>query len=211
MQQAVYKTQNEGHFGLGYEKYTHFTSPIRRYPDLIIHRLMKSVIEHKNQIMKSNQIKKIKKSFVYESEALEGMGEQLSSAERRADEAVFYFLDWAKCEFMEDKVGSKFSGSISAVTSFGFFVHLDSFPIEGLVHVRSLKDDYFYFEESDLTLVGQETNSSFGIGDSVLVKLSAVKVDEGKIDLELIKHNPLDRRRPEVSKQIIKRTKLRGD
>ena len=140
------------------------------------------------------------------------MGAQLSSAERRADEAVFYFLDWAKCEFMEDKVGSKFSGSISAVTSFGFFVHLDSFPIEGLVHVRSLKDDYFFFVESDLTLVGQETNSSFGIGDSVLVKLSAVKVDEGKIDLELIKHDPLDRRRSrDVNKRIIKRTKLRGD
>ena len=212
MQQAVYKTQNEGHFGLGYEKYTHFTSPIRRYPDLIIHRLMKSVIGHENETMRSNQIKKNKKTFVYDHEALEGMGEQLSLAERRADEAVFYFLDWAKCEFMEDKVGTKFYGSISAVTSFGFFVHLDLFPIEGLVHVRSLKDDYFYFEENDLTLVGQETNSSFGIGDSVLVKLSAVKVDEGKIDLELIKHDPLDRRRsPDVNKRIIKRKKLRGD
>tara|TARA_A100001015_G_scaffold285714_1_gene353577 strand:+ start:26 stop:2248 length:2223 start_codon:yes stop_codon:yes gene_type:complete len=212
MQQAVYKIQNEGHFGLAYEKYTHFTSPIRRYPDLIIHRLMKSVIGHENESMRSNQIEKNEKTLIYDYEALEGMGEKLSLAERRADEAVFYFLDWAKCEFMEDKVGTKFYGSISAVTSFGFFVHLDSFPIEGLVHVRSLKDDYFYFEENDLTLVGQETNSSFGVGDTVLVKLSAVKVDEGKIDLELVKHDPLDRRRsPDANKRIIKRTKLRGN
>ena len=212
MQQAVYKTKNEGHFGLGYEKYTHFTSPIRRYPDLIIHRLMKSVIEHKNQTNKSKQIKRKRKSLVYDYEALESMGEHLSFAERRADEAVFYFLDWAKCEFMEDKVGTRFSGSISAVTSFGFFVHLDSFPIEGLVHVKSLKDDYFYLRESDLVLVGQETNSSFRVGDSVLVKVSAVKVNEGKIDFELIQHHSLDRREiREVSKRIVKRTKLRVD
>ena len=211
MQQAVYKTQNEGHFGLGYEKYTHFTSPIRRYPDLIIHRLMKSVIGPNNRNMKSNQIKKNEKTVRYDYEALEGLGQHLSFAERRADEAVFHFLDWAKCEFMEDKVGSKFSGEISAVTSFGFFVQLDLFPIEGLVHVRSLKDEYFYFRESDLALVGQETNSSFGIGDSVFVKVLAVKVDEGKINLGLIKHDPLDRRvSREVSKRIIKRTKFRG-
>ncbi|MEC8300032.1 MAG: ribonuclease R [Pseudomonadota bacterium] len=212
MQQAVYKTQNEGHFGLGYDKYTHFTSPIRRYPDLIIHRLMKSLIKQKNQSIKPNKIKMSKKGAPYDYEMLTSLGEHLSFAERRADEAVFHFLDWVKCEFMENKVGSTFSGSISAVTSFGFFVHLDLFPIEGLVHVRSLKNDYFYFRDSEYALVGQETNTSFGIGDLVRVKLLAVKVDDRKIDLQLVKHVPLDRRQDrEVRKRTIKRTKFRGN
>ena len=212
MQQAVYKTHNEGHFGLGYEKYTHFTSPIRRYPDLIIHRLMKSLIGQKNQSNKPPQTKINKNSSPYDYEILTSLGEHLSFAERRADEAVFHFLDWAKCEFMEDKVDSTFSGSISSVTSFGFFVHLDLFPIEGLVHVKSLKDDYFYVGDSETALVGRETNTSFGIGDLVLVKLLAVKVDERKIDLKLIRHDSLDRRgNREVRKRIIKRTKLRGN
>ena len=212
MQQAVYKTQNEGHFGLGYDKYTHFTSPIRRYPDLIIHRLMKSLIGCKNPSIKPTTTKINKKSTSYTYETLTSLGEHLSFAERRADEAVFHFLDWAKCEFMENKVGFTFSGLISAVTSFGFFVHLDLFPIEGLVHVRSLKDDYFHLDDSESALVGQETNISFGIGDYVLVKLSAVKVDERKIDLQLIKHDSLDRRGSrEARKRVIKRTKLRGN
>ena len=212
MQQAAYKAENEGHFGLGYDKYTHFTSPIRRYPDLIIHRLIKSVLEQKNQSVKSHQIKMNKKLFPYDFEMLQSLGEHLSSAERRADEAVFHFLDWAKCEFMENKLGSTFSGSISSVTNFGFFVHLDSFPIEGLVHVKSLKDDFFFLKDSGLALVGKETNISFGIGDLVLVKLSAVKPEERKIDLQLIKHDPLDSRvNREVKKRIIKRTKLHGD
>ena len=111
---------------------------------MIIHRLIKSVLEQKNQSVKSHQIKMNKKLFPYDFEMLQSLGEHLSSAERRADEAVFHFLDWAKCEFMENKVGSTFSGSISSVTNFGFFVHLDSFPIEGLVHVKSLKDDFFF-------------------------------------------------------------------
>ena len=113
---------------------------------------------------------------------------------------------------MENKVGSTFSGLISAVTSFGFFVHLDLFPIEGLVHVRSLKDDYFQLDDGESALVGQETNTSFGIGDFVLVKLSAVNVDERKIDLQLIKHDSLERRGSrEARKRVINRTRLRGN
>ena len=173
--QAVYSPVNDGHFGLAFDEYTHFTSPIRRYPDLVAHRAIKSVIE-----------KKKKKCLTCSEETLQKVGEHCSMTERRADDATREALNWLKCEYMLDKVGEEFEGVISGVTNFGFFAELKNVYIEGLVSVTSLKSDFFQFDPSHHRLMGEHTGKTYRIGDLVKVKVIRVALESKQIDLELL-------------------------
>ena len=169
MQQAVYSANNKGHFGLAYEAYTHFTSPIRRYPDLIVHRLIK------NKLLKTKaEVKNISET-----------AEHCSMTERRADEASRDVQDWLKCYFMQDKIGQVFEGTISSVTGFGLFVDLDNIYIEALVHVTELGNDYFTYDKSKHAMVGERSHKTFRLGDRIRVKVMRVDMDSSRIDLSL--------------------------
>ena len=145
MQQAVYDPDNIGHFGLALEAYAHFTSPIRRYPDLVVHRAIKAVLD------KQHQRKHKTGGKAYSEEEVAELGEQCSMTERRADDATRDVADWLKCEFMQDHVGDSFEGVIAAVTPFGFFVRLAEFHIDGLVHITTLNNDYYQYDETSST------------------------------------------------------------
>ena len=189
LSQAVYSAQNEGHFGLNYEAYTHFTSPIRRYPDLLTHRAIRSVIHSKQNTphVKRAGAMTIPKAriYPYDEATLEQLGEQCSMSERRADEATRDVVNWLKCEFMKDRVGETFPGVITAVTGFGLFVELKDIYVEGLVHVTALPGDYYHFDPVHHRLAGERSGRSFRLGDSVEVKVMRVDLDERKIDFEL--------------------------
>jgi ribonuclease R len=175
MQQAVYETKNKGHFGLAYDTYTHFTSPIRRYPDLIVHRAIKEKLKRNELRVKD----------------LDGIAKQCSTTERRADEASRDVEDWLKCYFMKDKLGDVFSGTISSVTGFGVFVNLDEIYIEGLIHVTDLGNDYYVFNKSKHALIGERSGKSFGMGDRVKIKVAKIDMELSRIDLILIDSNKL--------------------
>jgi len=170
MKQAVYTPSNEGHFGLAFEDYTHFTSPIRRYPDLLVHRAIKRVLNNQSR-SPSNKMSKI--------------GSHLSMTERRADDATRDVEQWLKCEYMRDKVGDEFSGVISGVAGFGFFVELSEIFVEGMVSVRDLKDDYYVYDETQHQLKGESGGKIFRLGDVVEVKIASVSLDDRKIDFIL--------------------------
>lgn len=172
LSQAVYSPENKGHFGLSYDAYTHFTSPIRRYPDLLVHRAIRRVI-HK-EIAKGDNL-----------DALEKYGEHCSTTERRADEATREVIDWLKCEFMLDKVGEEFAGVIASVTGFGFFVELTDIYVEGLVHISNLPNDYYQFEPTKQALIGERAGRRFRLGDPVQVKVVRVDLDQRQIDFNL--------------------------
>lgn len=173
--QAVYSTEKKGHFGLALEAYTHFTSPIRRYPDLIVHRAIRHCLEG----LKPH-------NFVYSHSELALLGEHCSMTERRADEATRDVITWLKCEYMLDKIGETFAGVISGVTSFGFFVELSDVYVEGLVHITSLNRDYFHFDPVRHRLQGERSGVCYRLGDSVKVIVVRVDLDERKIDFDLI-------------------------
>jgi ribonuclease R len=178
--QAVYSPETtKGHFGLALEAYTHFTSPIRRYPDLLIHRAIRHCLE-----------KKKKEEFFYSLNDMALLGEHCSFTERRADDATRDVVAWLKCEYMLDKLGEEFSGIISAVTPFGFFVELKDVFVEGLVHVSTLDKDYFHYDPTTLSLEGNRTGIKYRLGDAVRVIVARVDLDERKIDLELVKAKP---------------------
>jgi ribonuclease R len=172
LSQAIYSAENIGHFGLAYEAYTHFTSPIRRYPDLLVHRAIRKILRHKfvPGDMDANFVK---------------FGDHCSMTERRADEATREAMDWLKCEFMLDKVGEEFDGVISAVTSFGVFVELKDIYVEGLVHISSLHSDYYSFDPIKHALIGERSGRGYRLGDSVRVKVARVDLDQRKIDFAL--------------------------
>ena len=174
MAQAVYTSDNIGHFGLALPLYAHFTSPIRRYPDLIVHRTLRHILDEKN-----------KNSFPLSQNDLLIMGEECSMCERRADDATRDVDAWLKCEFMLDKLGQQFSGVINSVTAFGFFVTLDSVFIEGLVHVTALKNDYYHYDEQSHCLFGEKSKKRYRLGDAVNVVVARVGLDERKIDFVL--------------------------
>jgi ribonuclease R len=176
MAQAVYSPEKKGHFGLALEAYTHFTSPIRRYPDLLVHRAIRHGLENKK-----------KEEYRYSSNDLVLLGEHCSFTERRADEATRDVVAWLKCEYMQDKLGEEFSGIISAVTPFGFFVELKDIFIEGLVHISNLDKDYFHYDPIGYRLEGERTGKTYRLGDSVRVIVARVDLDERKIDLEMVK------------------------
>jgi ribonuclease R len=203
MQQAIYHPENKGHFGLGYSHYTHFTSPIRRYPDLLVHRLIKSAIHSTfdcSEVRRLGRPSKIN-FYPYEEEDVILQGEHTSFAERRADDAVYEVLDWVKCDYLSDHIGDDFDGTISAVAKFGFFVQLEDVLVEGLVHVSTLVGDYYQFDRGEQCLFGERGKESFGLGDVVTVKVANVDVDERKVDLELLSHSPIARQKSKKRKQ----------
>ena len=171
LRQARYCPDNAGHFGLGYDAYTHFTSPIRRYPDLLVHRAIKAVLAGKQYQPK---------------EKWEVLGEHCSMTERRADDATRDVEAWLKCFFMRDHLGSVFNGTISSVTGFGIFVALDDIYTEGLVHVSELGADYFHFDAAKHMMLGERTGKRYRLGDRVLVKVVRVDIESTKIDFTLV-------------------------
>ncbi len=173
LKQAVYSPENKGHYGLASECYTHFTSPIRRYPDLIVHRLVK---ERLHNVRRDD----------HWAGKLQGVSTHTSARERVAVEAEREFMDIQETRLMEPHVGETFDGSISGVTNFGFFVQLEKFFVEGLVHVTNLQGDYFIFDENRMTLRGRRTNRVFSLGTKVKVKLAAANVLTRKIDFDLV-------------------------
>jgi ribonuclease R len=175
MSQAVYSPDTKGHFGLALDAYAHFTSPIRRYPDLLVHRAIRHSLRGGNA-----------SSFRYSPNDMVTLGEHCSANERRADEATRDVNSWLKCEYMMDKIGEEFTGIISAVTSFGFFVELQSIYVEGLVHIASLRQDYFLFDAASHRLYGERTGVRYRLGDSVKIKVVRVNLDDKKIDFELL-------------------------
>ncbi|MEQ5806352.1 ribonuclease R [Alteromonas sp. NFXS44] len=177
MKQAVYDCDNVGHFGLALDEYAHFTSPIRRYPDLVVHRAIKAILKKQKQ--------KVTGPKAYTVEEVEQLGEQCSMTERRADDATRDVADWLKCEFMQDHVGSTFEGVVSSVTNFGLFVRITDYHIDGLVHITSLDDDYYRYDDVKQTLQGESGARQFRLGDTLSVKVAAVNLDERKIDLIL--------------------------
>ena len=194
LSQAVYQPENAGHFGLNYEAYAHFTSPIRRYPDLLVHRGIRRVVRsdiNSRRVLRAEAGPiPAKRIFPYDVAAMVGFGEQCSMTERRADDATREVDAWLKCEYLQDHVGDEFDGVIAAVTSFGIFVELANLYIEGLVHISALPADYYHFEQGKQRLVGERTGRSFNLGDFVRVQVARVDLDDKKIDLELIGSKP---------------------
>jgi ribonuclease R len=171
MQQAMYSADNVGHFGLAFDAYTHFTSPIRRYPDLIVHRIIKHLLAGGTAA-----------DLDYSKIELQQIGEQCSGTERRADEATRDAEDWLKCEFMQDKLGEQFDGTITSVNSFGIFVELDEVHVDGLVHITALDNDYYHFDPIGHRLHGERTGMVYRLGDRLRIQVAAVNLDDRKID-----------------------------
>jgi ribonuclease R len=166
LKQAVYSPDNAGHFGLAYEAYVHFTSPIRRYPDLLVHRVIKALLEKKR----------------YEGVDWETLGRHCSETERRADDASRDVENWLKCYYMRDHVGGTFHGTITGVTGFGLFVTLDDYFVDGLVHISELGRDYFQFDAARHMLLGERTKKRYRLADRMTVKLVRVDLESRKID-----------------------------
>lgn len=184
MKQAVYDPENRGHFGLALASYAHFTSPIRRYPDLLLHRAIKYLLAKENGTLEGNTTPT--GGFHYDLQQMLQLGQHCSMTERRADEATRDVADWLKCDFMHDHVGETFSGVISSVTGFGFFVRLTDLFIDGLVHVSTLDNDYYRFDAPGQRLIGESGGKTYRLGDTVEVRVEAVHMDERKIDFAMI-------------------------
>lgn len=187
MMQAQYSPQNSGHYGLALSHYAHFTSPIRRYPDLLLHRAIKHVLAKPVAKGLRRMLPERKgAAYTYTAEQMLALGTHCSMTERRADEATREVTTWLKCEYMRHRVGEEFTGRISAVTSFGLFVELDGLYVDGLVHVSHLRNDYYEFDARRQRLVGARLKQVYALGDRLRVKLVRVSLDERKIDLELV-------------------------
>ncbi|MFC4875378.1 ribonuclease R [Microbulbifer halophilus] len=195
MNQAVYQPENRGHFGLDYRAYAHFTSPIRRYPDLLLHRALRWLIRNGNANPPA-VAKKVhtepgaealprERIIPYNMEAMVQLGEHCSTTERRADDATRDVTSWLKCEYLQDHVGETYPGVVSAVTGFGLFVELDNLYVEGLVHVTALPKDYYRFEQAHQRLVGERSGARYHLGDSVTVQVARVDLEERKVDFTL--------------------------
>lgn len=190
MNRASYSPENEGHFGLNYSEYTHFTSPIRRYSDLLVHRAIRYLIRKKD---KSDQIFCVEGApvlspaqiYPYDKKILMSCGEQCSLTERRADEATRDVVNWLKCEFLLSRVGEDFNGVVTSVTGFGLFVQIDKMYVEGLIHITNLPKDYYHHEVDHHRLVGERTGRIFRLGDNLTVRVIRVDLNERKIDFEL--------------------------
>ncbi len=209
MQQAVYTPENNGHFGLAFEAYTHFTSPIRRYPDLLVHRVIKAILlKRKYQLpalptpgeahaklarrlalrVREPQNKLVEKSKpTPDQQAWEAAGLHCSANERRADEASRDVEAWLKCKYMREHLGEEYGGVVTAATGFGLFVTLDAMYVEGLVHITELGGEYFRFDEMRQELRGERTGIRYGIGSRVRIQVSRVDLDGRKIDFRLVR------------------------
>ena len=209
MSQAIYTPINSGHFGLGYEAYTHFTSPIRRYPDLLVHRVIKSILDkrkyqlpklptpgeaheklnrrlQKQSASRKRDTDEAPKRLSPDLQAWEAAGLHCSANERRADEASRDVEAWLKCKYMKEHLGEEFNGTVNAVTSFGLFVTLNDLHVEGLVHITELGGEYFRFDEVRQELRGERTGIRYIIGTKVRVQVSRVDLDGRKIDFRLV-------------------------
>jgi ribonuclease R len=207
MMQAFYTPENNGHFGLAFEAYTHFTSPIRRYPDLLVHRVIKSVLndtryrlpalptpgEAQAKLAKrlasrvvEPQQKPLSRAAQAELQGWEAAGLHCSANERRADEASRDVEAWLKCKYMRDHLGEEFAGTVSSVTTFGIFVTLDAMYVEGLVHITELGGDYFRFDEHRQELRGERTGIRYTIGTRLRIQVSRVDLDGRKIDFRIV-------------------------
>lgn len=195
LSQAMYQPDNNGHFGLHYPAYAHFTSPIRRYPDLLVHRGIRSVIRSERRAEGVRRLEgtvpiPARRIFPYDVAAMTVHGEHCSMTERRADDATRDVDAWLKCEYLQDHVGDIFDGVIAAVTSFGLFVELSDLYIEGLVHVTALPGDYYNFDAAKQRLTGERSGRSFQLGGKVRVQVARVDLDDRKIDLEMVEAKP---------------------
>jgi len=166
LKQAVYSPENVGHFGLAYEAYTHFTSPIRRYPDLLVHRAIKAVLAGRT----------------YDPGDWGALGKHCSETERRADEATRDVEAWLKAYYMRDRIGESFEGTISGVAAFGVFVALDQVYVEGMLHVSELGSDYFHFDAARHELLGERTGQRYRLGDRIRVKLARADLETTRLD-----------------------------
>lgn len=173
MPQAVYQPKNIGHFGLALSEYVHFTSPIRRYPDLAVHRGIRHVLRGGTA------------DDLRWTPNMEVLGQDCSFKERRADEATRDAVSWLKCEYMQDQIGDEFSAVVSGVVDFGLFVQLQGLQVDGLVHVSGLGADYFSRDRSGFRMVGARSGKTYRLGDHLRVRLINVNIDERKIDFEL--------------------------
>ena len=182
MQQAVYTPDNNGHFGLAYEAYAHFTSPIRRYPDLLVHRSIKAVL----------------KGGKYKPGKWAALGVHCSMTERRADDASRDVESWLKTYYMRDKIGEVFKGKISAVTSFGVFVLLDDVYVEGLVHISELGKDYFHFKKDIQAIVGEKSGMQYRLGDTLTVKVMSANLESAQVDFALLKEGDVASAAPSI-------------
>lgn len=220
MNQAVYQPENEGHFGLAYDAYAHFTSPIRRYPDLLVHRALKAIIRSTiktSRVKRVDTIKtqKISTLYHYSEGDMVSFGEQCSLTERRADDATREVVSRLKCEYLQERVGDVFVGVISAVTSFGLFVELKDLYVEGLVHITALPQDYYHFEAAQHRLVGERRRMVFRLGDEMVVQVARVNLEERKVDFELAdttigakkKSSRTSKKRSGTSKKSLPKTK----
>lgn len=192
MSQAVYQADNMGHFGLNYEAYTHFTSPIRRYPDLLVHRAIRYLIRGEGRPTVRQAVKvagsdtlKARKIYGYDHADMDDFGDSCSMTERRADEATRDVEAWLKCQYVEQHLGEPFDGVVTAVTPFGLFVELQGLFVDGLVHISGLGQDYFVHDIERQAIIGERTNRVFRLGDTLKVIVASVNLDQRKIDLSL--------------------------
>lgn len=206
MSQAVYSADNIGHFGLALEEYAHFTSPIRRYPDLTLHRGIKYLLaKQKGSKRKTTDTG----GYHYQLEEIDGFGAHCSSTERRADDATREVADWLKCEYMQDHVGEEFEGVISSVTGFGFFVRLNDLFIDGLVHISGLANDYYLFDMPKQRLIGENSGMIFRLGDAVKVRVEAVSLEQKQIDFSLISSERKPKRSGKTARTKAKKTEVK--
>jgi ribonuclease R len=209
MQQAIYTASNSGHFGLAYEAYTHFTSPIRRYPDLLVHRVIKAILGSKRYLLSKGMVESMPPArsmgkspkqakpakavtLTAEGEVWEVAGAHCSANERRADEASRDVEAWLKCRYMREHLGEEYSGRVSAATSFGLFVQLDGLYVEGLVHITELGGEYYRFDEVKQELRGERTGVRYAVGSRVRVQVSRVDLDGRKIDFRMVRDGEED-------------------
>ena len=174
MSHAEYTPKNIGHFGLALDAYAHFTSPIRRYPDLLVHRAIRHILRGGKA-----------GNYGYDGRAMEQLGSVCSEHERRAEDATREVEAWLKCQYMEDKVGEQYDGVITGVTNFGVFVQLPELQIDGLVHVTSLQNDYYRFEASSQSLIGDRSGTQYRLGDRLTIVVSRVDLESKRIDFQL--------------------------
>jgi len=202
MQQAIYSGIKGSHFGLAYEAYTHFTSPIRRYPDLLIHRVLKALLHGRRYHLAAGVVEdapKVRrggrppKASTQEAERWEAVGAHCSANERRADEASRDVLAWLKCRYMRDRLGEEFEGTVSAVAAFGLFVTLDALYVDGLVHITELGGEYYRYDELRQELRGERSGMRYAIGSRVRVQVSRVDLDSRRIDCRLVREGEGER------------------
>lgn len=207
MSQAVYSADNIGHFGLALEEYAHFTSPIRRYPDLTLHRGIKYLLaKQKGSKRKTTDTG----GYHYQLDEMDVFGAHCSSTERRADDATREVADWLKCEYMQDHVGEEFDGVISSVTGFGFFVRLNDLFIDGLVHISGLANDYYLFDMPKQRLIGENSGMIFRLGDAVKVRVEAVSLEQKQIDFSLISSERKPKRSGKTARTKAKKAEVKA-